>query len=281
MKDARFSDHQRRLTTKSLAWTLRLERFAFNEIPTLGSGEFFFQSPITVLCGPNGVGKTTLLRAIWAALNSGLLDQSVSSKVLTSGNATISLIEKGKSISSEIDFAKAVRFASSNPFEAGHFVDSAMSSKSYQDEFGAFNSVEDIVNGSSGVELSQKAVQEINFILNRDYRVIRLYEVEMGNLVPFFEVAHGDDRYDSRTMGSGEIAALHLWWKISTLVSGELVLLEEPEAFLSHACQVNFAKHLIAKAVEERFAVVARLRTHSCHSQKMTIAAMTMADMKV
>ena len=26
---------------------------------------------------------------------------------------------------------------------------------------------------------------------------------------------------------------------------------------------------------------MARLRTHSCHSQKMTIAAMTMADMKV
>ena len=63
VRAARVVDHRRHLRDKRDRWKFRLERFAFEGIPSLGREELSFSSPLTVICGPNGVGKTTLLRA--------------------------------------------------------------------------------------------------------------------------------------------------------------------------------------------------------------------------
>lgn len=261
MKDAYFSDQQRRLKTKTMAWRTRLQRFIYNEIPTLGTGEFLLQSPVTAICGTNGVGKTTLLRALWRTFDSTEPDDSIVAKKMISGSASLTMMIGDDIVVSDVAFTKdGPKQTAANPATAV-FIDSAGESGRYQAIFSTFKSVEDVINGEGGRELDQKSVQEIAFIINRDYRDIKLYEVELGRIVPFFEVAYGDDRYDSRTMGSGEIAAFHLWWAISGLSAGQVALIEEPEAFLSHACQVNLSKHIVTEAVKHKFCVVAS--THS------------------
>ncbi len=69
VRAARAQDFRRRLRERAGDWVLKLERFSFAGIPSLGEGDVPFLSPLTVISGPNGVGKTTLLRAIWAASN--------------------------------------------------------------------------------------------------------------------------------------------------------------------------------------------------------------------
>jgi len=67
MRHANVGDYRRRLRERVAAWQLQLKKFSFTDVPGLGDGEIAFASPLTLIVGPNSVGKTTLLRAIWAA----------------------------------------------------------------------------------------------------------------------------------------------------------------------------------------------------------------------
>ncbi|KQW20751.1 hypothetical protein ASC80_11125 [Afipia sp. Root123D2] len=66
---------------------------------------------------------------------------------------------------------------------------------------------------------------------------------------------------DSRTMGMGELAAFHLWWALKNLSEKTVLLLEEPESYLSPSCQTAFAIILAQRAVQMKAFVI--LTTHS------------------
>lgn len=68
MRAAKLADYRRRLRIRAAAWPLRVPRFSFEDIPALGSAELQFKLPLSVISGANGVGKTTLLRTLWATL---------------------------------------------------------------------------------------------------------------------------------------------------------------------------------------------------------------------
>src|SRR5687768_15210503 len=52
----------------SKEYPVRLTSFGFDNIATLGSGKITFTGGISVICGANGVGKSTILRAIYCGL---------------------------------------------------------------------------------------------------------------------------------------------------------------------------------------------------------------------
>jgi hypothetical protein len=62
-------------------------------------------------------------------------------------------------------------------------------------------------------------------------------------------------------MGLGELAAFYLWWALENLAEGSVLLLEEPESFLSPICQSAFAGILAMYTVRKKAWVVAT--THS------------------
>jgi hypothetical protein len=198
---------------------------------------------------------------LWRALDPPIRDGSIIATRLVSGRASIDLLDHGTVKTQQVDFGSPVTTSDSDREKSVYFIDAASESRRYQAIFCQFNSIDDIINGEGGKELDQKSIQEIAFLLNREYRIIKLYEIDLGEIVPFFEVSYGDDRYDSRTMGGGEIAAFHMWWSISSLKRGQIALIEEPEAFLSHICQTNLAKHIVTEAVDRKFCAV--VSTHS------------------
>jgi predicted ATPase len=61
VRAARAGDFRRRLRERANEWPFRLNGFSFVGVPSLGEGDLQFLSPLTVISGPNGVGKTTLL----------------------------------------------------------------------------------------------------------------------------------------------------------------------------------------------------------------------------
>lgn len=262
MRRARLSDWQRRLQSRQKDWRIRISRFAFESIPSLGTAEVPIVSPLTVFCGPNGTGKTTLLRALWATLDpAGASTVMAERRVNRAGSASADIVWSDTPSTLEVDFSVDLlqpRHVSVTPVV---YVDSASETRKHQDFFSRFESVDEITNGAGMNVLDQKSLSEINYILQRDYRSVNLYEIEADGVIPFFEVAYANDRYDSRTMGSGEISAFYIWWMLKNMDKDSVVLIEEPEAFLSFACQQSIAEHIIVQIVDKHLCAI--ISSHS------------------
>jgi len=262
MRDARAADWMRRLRSGQWQGQVQLSRFAVDGVPSIGSLEIPIQSPLTVISGANGAGKTTLLRAMWAALDpDNAASTIIADKKLSGGSALVEMSVDGERLMAEARFSADGPEPVSTPAVVVHHIDSAASTPLHQKAFGEFSSVDEIVNGAGPRELEALLLAEVSYIVHRQYRAVTVYEVELGTQVPFFEVAYGDDRYDSRTMGAGELAALYIWWAVVRAEPSSILLIEEPEAFLSSGSQKSLANFIIAQVVKKGLSCI--ISSHS------------------
>jgi hypothetical protein len=177
---------------------------------------------------------------------------------LPSGTATLSFLANNAGKTSHVTLAPGSAEGGTEIGVEVLHLDSASEIAAQQSSLCNFTNIEDLINGIGPKTLDGKALETINYIARREYRSVQVYEVETGDHVtPFFEVAMGNDRYDSRTMGAGELAAFFLWWSIARASKDALVLIEEPECYLSPASQEAFCNFLIAMTVEKHLTIVA------------------------
>jgi predicted ATPase len=253
MRRAKLEDAWRRIRKGHKQWEFVISSFAYDDISGLGSGEIVFNSQVSVLAGPNGVEKTTLLKAIWASADphDAQLGHTASLK-FASGRASLRCTRKADRLSSDVEFvAGEVRSGLKMEFECFH-LDPGVP-QLMQRKFCSFSSVDDIINGMSVQLADEVLLEEINYVSRRDYREIKIYEIDDGDdVAPFFEVAYRDDRYDSRTMGAGELSSLFLWWAIDRAPNNSLLLVEEPETYLSPAAQEALIEFLVV-SVSKKF----------------------------
>lgn len=141
------------------------------------------------------------------------------------------------------------------------FINTGVAIPKLQSELAEFDDREDLINGVGSRTVTTPELADINYILKRDYESVTIWEVETSGIVPFFEVVHGNDRYDSTTMGAGELAALYIWWKLSQMDKGAFVLIEEPETFLSTATQGAIGDFILARAYDQSICVI--MTSHS------------------
>ena len=264
VRAARVVDHRRHLRDKRDRWKFRLERFAFEGIPSLGREELSFSSPLTVICGPNGVGKTTLLRAIRATVDpAGVQDDPISAHKLPSGTATLGFQSAGVSGESIVTFtAGRPAGGTAVDVEVIH-LDVASALPAQQEYMCSFESAVDLTNGAGVKVLEPKEVETLNYLARRDYKGVKLYEVDGGEgiVVPYFEIELGDSSYDSRTMGAGEFAIFYLWWALARASENALVLIEEPECHLSPGSQGALCDFLFRMTDVKTLTIV--MTTHS------------------
>jgi len=260
---ARLADYKRRVRERAHEWPLQLRRFAIANVPSLGTTEVALNSPFLILSGPNGVGKTTVLRAMWAVSAPEVAEQTPGAALkLTAGAASLDYSWNGVSARSEVTFVggKAVG-GTALPINVMH-LDASVEPLRFQKQFCEFDAVEDLLNGVGGVDVAEKELRLINYICKRNYTRVSVYEVEDGELTtPFFNVSAAAESYDSRSMGSGELIALYIWWKVNQVEPQSLLLIEEPETFLSPACQESLAHYLLKNTVEKKLVTI--ITSHS------------------
>lgn len=262
MRSARRKDLHRHLVEKIHRWSSSLDTFSTQQIPGLGSIDISFTSPFTVICGPNGIGKSTLLHALRLTLDGDAEPQGASfAKKLNSGGSFLSMQIDGARQEIEAQFNNGVAIRSVGSLCKTVFISTGEKIFSLQDSLCEFNSRDDLVNGAGTKILSEKELQEVNYIVKRDYRQVCVSEVELNEISPYFEVTYGDDSYDSRTMGTGELAALYIWWKIKSAEKNSFILLEEPETFLSPATQESISNFLVSESYANGHCIT--MTTHS------------------
>jgi hypothetical protein len=199
---------------------------------------------------------------MWAALDpENAAPAIIADKKLSGGSVLVELTVDGEQRTAEAKFSADGPEPVSSPAVIVHHIDSAASTPMHQKAFGDFGSVDEIVNGAGPRELDASLLAEVSYIVHRQYRAVTVYEVELDTQVPFFEVSYGDDRYDSRTMGAGELAALYIWWAVVRAEPDSILLIEEPEAFLSSGSQKSLANFIIAQVVEKGLVCV--ISSHS------------------
>jgi ABC-type cobalamin/Fe3+-siderophores transport system ATPase subunit len=264
VKLAHVQDYKRRLEATGSQWPVRLESFTFENIPSVGSGEIPFPSRIVILAGPNGVGKTTLLRALWATAAPKLAhDDPPTLLKLSAGTSTLSYLDAGTQQISSVTFTKGVVHGQAGLDSEVIHLDSSGEAKRHQEVFCEVEEVEDLINGVGFRTLDAKALEEVNYVSRRDYREIKVYEIEDGTaLLPFFEVAYGNNRYDSRTMGAGELALFFLWWAVDRASQNSVVLIEEPETHLSPASQEALSHFLLKQSVDKQLNLIVTSHSH-------------------
>lgn len=264
MRDARIADHWRHIREKSRP--VRIKLIAFDRVPALGTGSVLVDGGVVAVCGLNGAGKTTLMNAAFACLNAGPLPREHGAATrLSNGELRLTLCHRGK----EFTILRDLRTGNTK-LGSGESVESLLSQLSVavldtaavcprlQHYFRSDPHLEDVLEPVEPAILDREELALVNYIVGKDYEAVEVYEPErVGDFedFPYFSVRALGNEYGSEDMGAGEFAALYLFWALRRLPKESIILLEEPETFLSPRSQEAIV-NLIAKYCDEH--------KHSC-----------------
>ncbi len=181
---------------------------------------------LTVICGVNASGKTRLLTAIARVAEGSPAEGScVDVGGLQGGNVafvdTFWMLQKQRvSISTDAALIDRVQQAGLSPLRPA---DLRLASYLLGHEY-------------SSIEVAELEATDDRSVLedlSADAGSMELALKFRPEVIPYFEVARENQRRSSATLSQGELAGLTLIWALSQLSSPLLVLIDEPETFLS------------------------------------------------
>lgn len=217
-----------------------------------------FKKGIFAICGLNGVGKSTVFTAIKDILGINVREQD-KIKIqgieiqgnLKEGNKDIFIknedgyrlvdVISDEVILEEIDYMKLIEI---------------------NDFIGQPNFNELIEQHDDNI-FDENDLRQLNYLVGKIYDSIVLREIEVEDdvTVPYFQVSCNGLEYDSLKMGTGEHFLFYIYWLFKRVSKSGIILIEEPEVFISVTSQINLMNFIADKMNEHRFSVI--LVTHS------------------
>ncbi|MFP7701301.1 AAA family ATPase [Bacillus velezensis] len=217
-----------------------------------------FRKGIFSICGLNGVGKSTVFTAIKDILGLSISDRDrvkikdieVTGK-LKDGNKDIILkniegkrlidVVEGELTLEDINFQKLIQIYD--------YIDQPN-----------FN---ELVEQHDDNIFNNDDIQSLNYLIGKTYDsvVLREIEVEDEKIIPYFQVKCNGLEYDSLKMGTGEHFLFYIYWLFKRIVTYGILLIEEPEVFISVKSQVKLMNFIAKKINDHKFSVI--LVTHS------------------
>ena len=257
MRNAAATDYWRKARKRKYKDELiRIDFNGLNNLPV-----FDFPNGILAICGLNGAGKSTILSAIKAIIGCPLSDldrQRIAEKTIV-GEANCG--ETPISCSNQNDNRLIDQGWDSSNIT---FIDCSASTDA-QLYFIKQDNLEELLEQYEESELSREELSEINYLVGKTYSSCSIIELtdldEAGTTIPYFTVTVNDTKYNSQNMGTGEHFLFFLFWKLRQVEKDFLLILEEPETYISVCSQVHVINHLGKKMAEHGLKVI--LTTHS------------------
>lgn len=262
MRHARAQDYWR--NTYSNDYDTELLSIKFEEVPTIGTIELSLGKGISAITGLNGVGKSTILHVIWLCLCDEASEQAMALNTrLDRGRAVLSVMHDNVKYELSYCFENKCRQCVSEvgedePDIFATLVDLADIAPTLQRYVRKDPNVQDLIDQEESYTLSSDELNFVKHLMYRGYTRIDIYELEIDlgldnkwSSFPYFYVERNGNRYGVEHLGLGGLSGLLVFWSIFRKKKNSILLLDEPESYLSAQFQMAISD-LIAYAAAER-----------------------------
>lgn len=223
------------------------------------TGTILLNKGITVFCGLNGVGKSTIISCIKQSL--GLIDNSIVTGDKAQGDIRAVLSHKGNSI--EIDPKNS---AIKQGFDEGKFVyiDSNQSLELLK-QWVEQRNLSEYLEQFEINDMSSDQINEISWLVGKDYNECKTIETdeEHGYKSVFFQVTLKEQSYSTLDMGLGEHFLMYIYYILCNIENDAVLIIEEPETFISVLSQQRLIDYLAMISSKKRISII--ITTHSPH----------------
>ncbi len=149
---------------------------------------------------------------------------------------------------------------------SAEFIDPSRSALSLVSFFSSEQNLEEWKKSVSPIEFSGKELETISQLVGKKSDSLKIYELDEVEGVneyplPYFEVVVNQKQYGTPTMGLGELVLLYVYWRLYRINSKTIVLLEEPDTYVSYSSQEELFNILARFSDEKNLWVI--LTTHS------------------
>lgn len=219
------------------------------------TGEVELSTGITILCGLNGVGKSSLIANIKSSL--GLSDSSIVSKNKFTDRIDAKIVIDGE----EFDEIPSGKDAASVCYIDS---DQALECLKYWEQ----SNIEELLEAEEPFKFSKAQVEELSELVGKEYLSLSSYEIsdQEKTFVPvFFKISESKKQieYDSTGMGIGEHFIIYMYYILEKLDNNTILIIEEPESYISVFSQRQFMNYLAKIISEKKISVV--ITSHSPH----------------
>ena len=230
MKRVRSSDHWRRVVAPKGNRPLRMTSLEYSGLLGLGDGKIPLHPVLTVICGANGVGKSTILTACRLCVDF----------------ENASLRSKSRHDSCNIDLSLGVANGDQHNFKlevGSHSKPDDIDIPVYRIDAGEeWFRIKNLVRNEENWQevldavdprvLGPDDLKRLSYLTQKTYSECLLYEIDdFAGLptFPYVEVTVNGTMYKFEEMGAGEGALFLMWWHFDRIQRPSIVLLEEPE----------------------------------------------------
>ncbi len=197
---------------------------------------------LTVLCGVSGVGKTRFLTALERHLNGDdTLPMAVEINDIFGGGGAVS------------DGALRRRTHC-------RYLDTARECSTITAHVKSSAGLAEKRDGAEVATFDSGRLGHLRYVLSRDYESATFQELDREDGVPgswrYFELTYRGTVYGPAEMSLGELAALTVLSELSTAKEGQVLLLDEPENFLSPKARTHLIDVMTAYTIQRRLSLV-------------------------
>ena len=257
-----------RAVRKSNKRSLERVHVRWSGISRLTDGEVEVVRPITLICGENGAGKSSLLHTLLHAVtrDGAPVDGSSYCRPLDGALEFVEIEVSSEGGSTPLRKSEDIAdyFFPNEGGPRFAFIDAGMHVPAILEFIKRDSNFTDLIEGVDPVRFDADALELASFIVGRSYTGISVFEISdsaFGDVLPYFRVESQGATYDTVDMGYGEIAVFYLLWVLGRVEAGALILIEEPETFLSPRAQTALVDVIAQHVVRRKLQVI--MTSHS------------------
>lgn len=257
MRSAKVQDYWR--TAYKRNYKNSLLKINLNDLNNLC--EIELSKGLVAICGLNGAGKSAIISALKDVVGLPLSTQD-RHRIGKHQIECTALVNDCEIFCKNIDNERLLDKDLDRTFIK--YVDCTLSTIA-QDYMIEQTNFEEFLEQYDNYEVSKKELEDINYLVGKTYSYCSIIEIDDidddETKLPFFQVKVDGIQYDSRNMGNGEHFLLYLFWCIKSLNRDTILIVEEPETFISISSQIHFADYIGKIMVENGVNII--LTTHS------------------
>lgn len=241
----------------------RLVEIEYSGIAGLLDNKINFNSPITIVCGLNGVGKSLLLKMAWAALDwENAPEVGAAEKRLEGGKVSVKLVVNNDPVLRTLESGKLTSADLVPENVQVIYFDAPKESIAISQFFSGIIDTDEIINGVDPISLEKTDINILKYITGKAYTEVFIYEIEQFDpMRPFFVAVEHGTKYDTKTMSLGEISCFYIYWLLKSAKKGSFFFFDEPETFISPTAQAAMMDYFARVGFEKRLSIL--ISSHS------------------